>query len=345
MQNITKIPVTIITGFLGSGKTTLISQLMQNPLGKRLAVIVNEFGDVGVDGQILKGCAIPNCPEENIMELANGCICCTVADDFIPTIEALMSLSAQPEHILIETSGLALPKPLLKAFDWPDIRSRITVDGVIALADAEAVASGQFAPNLAGVEAQREADNALDHETPLSEVFEDQVACADLILLTKADLANEADKAKAKQIIANNTPRQLPIIEVVEGQIDPRLILGLEAAAENDIEQRPSHHDGAPEHDHDDFDSAIFNIAEFDSPETLVQKIEILAREHHILRVKGYAAISGKPMRLLVQAVGSRVRSQFDKMWQPDEVRNGQLVVIAEHDHINVPAINKILKG
>ena len=345
MQNITKIPVTIITGFLGSGKTTLISQLMQNPLGKRLAVIVNEFGDVGVDGQILKGCAIPNCPEENIMELANGCICCTVADDFIPTIEALMSLSAKPEHILIETSGLALPKPLLKAFDWPDIRSRITVDGVIALADAEAVASGQFAPNLAGVEAQREADNALDHETPLSEVFEDQVACADLILLTKADLANEADKAKAKQIITNNTPRQLPIIEVVEGQIDPRLILGLEAAAENDIEQRPSHHDGAPEHDHEDFDSAIFNIAEFDSPETLVQKIEILAREHHILRVKGYAAISGKPMRLLVQAVGSRVRSQFDKMWQPDEVRNGQLVVIAEHEHINAPAINEILKG
>ena len=279
------------------------------------------------------------------MELANGCICCTVADDFIPTIEALMSLSAKPEHILIETSGLALPKPLLKAFDWPDIRSRITVDGVIALADAEAVASGQFAPNLAGVEAQREADNALDHETPLSEVFEDQVACADLILLTKADLANEADKAKAKQIIANNTPLQLPIIEVVEGQIDPRLILGLESAAENDIEQRPSHHDGAPQHDHEDFDSAIFNIAEFDSPETLIQKIEILAREHHILRVKGYAAISGKPMRLLVQAVGSRVRSQFDKMWQPDEVRNGQLVVIAEHEHINAPAINEILKG
>ena len=345
MQNITKIPVTIITGFLGSGKTTLISQLMQNPLGKRLAVIVNEFGDVGVDGQILKGCAIPNCPEENIMELANGCICCTVADDFIPTIEALMSLSAKPEHILIETSGLALPKPLLKAFDWPDIRSRITVDGVIALADAEAVASGQFAPNLAGVEAQREADNALDHETPLSEVFEDQVACADLILLTKADLANEADKTKAKQVIANKTPRQLPVIEVVEGQIDSRLILGLEAAAENDIEQRPSHHDGAPEHDHEDFDSAIFNIAEFDSPETLVQKIEILAHEHHILRVKGYAAISGKPMRLLVQAVGSRVRSQFDKMWQPDEMRNGQLVVIAEHENINVPAINKILRG
>ena len=140
MTDLAKIPVTVVTGFLGSGKTTLISHLMQNPGGKRLAVVVNEFGDVGVDGEILKSCAIPNCPAENIMELANGCICCTVADDFIPTIEALMAMPQAPEHILIETSGLALPKPLLKAFDWPAIRSRITVDGVIALADAEACA-------------------------------------------------------------------------------------------------------------------------------------------------------------------------------------------------------------
>ena len=147
MSDVLKVPVTVITGFLGSGKTTLITQLMRNTSGKRLAVIVNEFGDVGVDGEILKSCAIPDCPAENIMELANGCFCCTVADDFIPTIEALMAINPRPEHILIETSGLALPKPLLKAFDWPDIRSRITVDGVIALADIEAVAAGQFAPN------------------------------------------------------------------------------------------------------------------------------------------------------------------------------------------------------
>ena len=238
MNNMTKIPVSIITGFLGSGKTTLISQLMQNPQGKRLAVIVNEFGDVGVDGDILKSCAI-NRPEENIMELANGCICCTVADDFIPTIEALMALDPQPDHILIETSGLALPKPLLKAFDWPDIRSRITVDGVIALADAEAVAAGQFAPDLAAVEAQRAADDQLDHETPLSEVFEDQVACADIILLTKSDLADADKKAQAKEMIAEAAPRPLPVIEVIDGDIDPRLILGLEAAAEDDMAARP----------------------------------------------------------------------------------------------------------
>ena len=345
MQNITKVPVTIITGFLGAGKTTLISQLMQNPQNKRLAVIVNEFGDVGVDGDILKSCAIPNCPEENIMELANGCICCTVADDFIPTIEQLMALDPQPDHILIETSGLALPKPLLKAFDWPDIRSRITVDGVIALADAEAVASGQFAPDLKAVEAQRLADDSLDHETPLSEVFEDQVACADLILLTKSDLANAADKEKAKTIINETAPRELPIIEIVDGNIDPRLVLGLEAAAEDDMAARPSHHDGVPEHDHEDFDSAIFDIAELENPEGLVAKIEKLAKEQHILRVKGYAAVQNKPMRLLVQAVGSRIRTQYDKMWQETGARQGRLVVIAEHDHIDVEAINSILKA
>ena len=345
MSDVTKIPVSIITGFLGSGKTTLISQLMQNPQGRRLAVIVNEFGDVGVDGEILKGCAIPNCPAENIRELANGCICCTVADDFIPTIESLMALDPQPDHILIETSGLALPKPLLQAFDWPVIRTRITVDGVIALADAEAVAAGQFAPDLAGLEAQRVADDQLEHDTPLAEVFEDQVACADLVLLTKSDLASTAEKQKARTLIAEAAPRALPVIEVTDGQIDPRLILGLDAAAEDDLQARPSHHDGAPEHDHEDFDSAVFTIAELATPGDLTARVERLAKEHHVLRVKGYAVVSGKPMRLLVQAVGNRVRTQFDRMWTAGEAKQGRLVVIAEHEHLDIPAIKAVLAG
>src|SRR5437899_10185882 len=158
MNSLAKVPVTVVTGFLGSGKTTLIQHLLANPNGKKLAVLVNEFGSEGVDGEILKSCADANCPEENIVELANGCICCTVADDFIPTMQTLLARKVRPDHILIETSGLALPKPLLKAFDWPEIRSSITVDGVIALADAEAVAAGRFAPDLAPREAQRRAD-------------------------------------------------------------------------------------------------------------------------------------------------------------------------------------------
>ncbi len=345
MSDLSKLPVTVITGFLGSGKTTLVRHLMQNPQGKRLAIIVNEFGDVGVDGEILKSCAIPDCPEENIMELANGCICCTVADDFIPTIEALMALEPRPEHILIETSGLALPKPLLKAFDWPDIRSKITVDGVIALADAEAVASGRFAPNVAAVDAQRMADDSLDHETPLSEVFEDQISCADIILLTKPDLAGPEGIAKAKATIAAEAPRPLPVVEVAEGVVDPRVILGLEAAAEDDMDARPSHHDGHHDHEHDDFESIIVDLDELTNPADLTAKIEKLANENNILRVKGYAAVAGKPMRLLVQAVGARVRSQFDRPWAPDEARQGRLVVIAEHDDIDRQAIETILKG
>jgi len=345
MSDLSKLPVTVITGFLGSGKTTLVRHLMQNPQGKRLAIIVNEFGDVGVDGEILKSCAIPDCPAENIMELANGCICCTVADDFIPTIEALMALEPRPEHILIETSGLALPKPLLKAFDWPDIRSKITVDGVIALADAEAVASGRFAPNVAAVDAQRMADDSLDHETPLSEVFEDQISCADIILLTKPDLAGPEGIAKAKATIAAEAPRPLPVVEVAEGVVDPRVILGLEAAAEDDMDARPSHHDGHHDHEHDDFESIIVDLDELTDPTDLTAKIEKLANENNILRVKGYAAVAGKPMRLLVQAVGARVRSQFDRPWAPDEARQGRLVVIAEHDDIDRQAIETILKG
>lgn len=343
MSDFAKLPVTVITGFLGSGKTTLVRQLMQNPGGKRLAVIVNEFGDVGVDGDILKSCAIPDCPAENIMELANGCICCTVADDFIPTIEALMALDPRPDHILIETSGLALPKPLLKAFDWPDIGSKITVDGVIALADAEAVAAGRFAPDVARVDAQRLADDSIDHETPLSEVFEDQIFCADIILLTKPDLAGPDGVARAKEVIGAASPRAIPVIEVAEGMIDPRIILGLEAAAEDDIDARPSHHDGADDHEHDDFESIVVDIPELADPPDLVQVIEELARDHNILRIKGYAAVSGKPMRLLVQAVGARVRYQFDRPWTADEARHGRLVVIAEHDDIDRAVIHAAL--
>lgn len=342
MTDLAKTPVTVITGFLGSGKTTLIRHLMRHPGGKRLAILVNEFGTLGVDGDILKSCADENCPAENIVELANGCICCTVADDFIPTIEALMALPQRPDHILIETSGLALPKPLLKAFDWPAIRSRITVDGVITLADAEAVAAGRFAPDVDAIAAQRAADPSLDHETPLSEVFEDQVSCADIVLLSKADLAGDAGLAAARAIIAAEAPRTVPMLAITDGIIDPRVILGLNTAAENDLAARPSHHDGDDDHEHDDFDSVAISLPETVDPDALAEAIRRLAREQNILRVKGYVAVRGKPMRLLVQAVGERVRSQFDRPWG-DTPRTSRLVVIAERHHIDRDAIQEAL--
>jgi cobalamin biosynthesis protein CobW len=341
--DLAKVPVTIITGFLGAGKTTLISHLIRNAGGRRLAVVVNEFGTLGVDGDILQSCAIPDCPAENIVELANGCICCTVADDFIPTVENLLALDPRPDHILIETSGLALPKPLLKAFDWPAIRSRITVDGVLALADAEAVAQGRFAPDLNALEAQRLADPGLDHEVPLAEVFEDQLACADMVLLTKIDLAGPDAVAKARAIIADLSAKPVPIIELAEGSVDPRIILGLGAAAEDDIAARPSHHDGEDDHEHDDFDSTVVSFGEIADPADLVARIEALAREQQILRVKGYAAVQGKPMRMLIQAVGGRVRHQYDRPWRMGEPRQTTLVAIAERDHVDPTAIRAAL--
>ncbi|UXU75984.1 MULTISPECIES: cobalamin biosynthesis protein CobW [unclassified Paracoccus (in: a-proteobacteria)] len=344
MSDLTKIPVTVITGFLGAGKTTLIRHLMSQPQGRRLAVLVNEFGTMGVDGEILKSCADENCPQENIVELSNGCICCTVADDFIPTLEKLMALPVRPDHILIETSGLALPKPLLKAFDWPAIRSRITVDGVVALADAEAVAAGRFAPDPEAVARQRAADPGLDHDTPLAEVFEDQIACADIVLLSKADLAGPEGLAAARAAIAAEAPRALPMLAMTDGVIDPRLILGLGAAAEDDLDARPSHHDGADDHEHEDFDSVVIDLPEIADPADLAARLQRLARERDILRVKGHVAVAGKPLRLLVQAVGERVRHQYDRPWG-DQPRRSRLVVIAEHDAIDPVAIRAALTG
>jgi cobalamin biosynthesis protein CobW len=338
VTSLAKIPVTVITGFLGAGKTTLIRHLMTNANGRKLAVLVNEFGSEGVDGEILKSCADANCPAENIVELANGCICCTVADDFIPTMQALLARKVRPDHILIETSGLALPKPLLKAFEWPEIRSRITVDGVIALADAEAVAAGRFAPNPAAVEAQRVADPSIDHETPLSEVFEDQISCADIVLLTKTDLAGEAGLAAARRVIAAEAPRPVPVLGVTDGAIDPQVILGLNAAAEDDLAVRPSHHDGGEEHEHDDFASVVVELGEIIDVNALLASVGRLAREQNVLRAKGFLAVKGKPLRLLVQSVGERVRHQFDRPWGASP-RRSKLVVIGEHGDIDEQAI------
>ena len=168
-----KIPATVITGFLGAGKTSSIRHLLATANGRRLALIINEFGDLGVDGEILKGCGIEDCGEEDVVELANGCICCTVADDFLPTIQALLDRPDPPDHIVIETSGLALPKPLVKAFAWPEVRTRTTVDGVITVIDGPAVADGLFASDPVALSQQREADDQLDHDTPLEELFEE----------------------------------------------------------------------------------------------------------------------------------------------------------------------------
>jgi cobalamin biosynthesis protein CobW len=325
-----KIPTTIVTGFLGAGKTTLIHHLLENARGRRLALLINEFGEVGVDGEILRGCGVETCPEENIIELANGCICCTVADDFVPAIEALLGRPQKPDHIVIETSGLALPKPLVKAFDWPSIRSRLTVDGVITVVDGAAVAAGRFADKPDLLEAQRSADPALNHDNPLEEVFEDQLLCADMVVLNKIDLMSQAERTETRDKIAALLPRAAKVVSTSEGRVDAEVLLGLDAAAEDDVASRRSHHDDEDEHDHDEFESFALEIGLIADAEGFVAKLAAIAERHDVLRMKGFFAVADKPMRLLVQGVGRRFRQHFDRPWRPGEDRGGRLVVIGE---------------
>jgi len=339
-----KVPVTIVTGFLGAGKTTLVRHAIENAEGRRLALIVNEFGDVGVDGSILRSCGIENCPEENIVELTNGCLCCTVADDFVPTLEALLSREPAPEHIIIETSGLALPKPLVKAFEWPDIRNRVTVDGVVTVVDGPAVKAGRFADDPEQIAAQRAADPSVDHENPLEEVYEDQLLCADLVVLNKSDLLSDDEVQSISDEIRNSVPRAIKIVATREGKVPASVLLGLSAAAEDDLAARPSHHDNEAEHDHDDFETFIVEVPEVASPDDLAARAKAIADTHDVLRVKGYAAIGGKPMRLLLQGVGQRVDTRYERAWHPDENRVGRLVVIGQKG-LDREAIARTLAG
>ena len=338
-----KIPTTIVTGFLGAGKTTLIRHVLRTANGRRLALLVNEFGDVGVDGEVLRGCGVETCRDEAIIELANGCICCTVADDFLPAIEKLLALDPVPEHIIIETSGLALPKPLVKAFDWPDVRRKLTVDGVIAVVDSAAVAAGRFADDPEALAAQGAADPSVEHDNPLEEVYEDQLLCADLIILNKTDLVDAATRERITGEIKAIAPRA-KIVSAREGRIDAALLLGLDAKAEDDLAARPSHHDAEPDHDHDDFESLVVVLDPVSEPAVLMRKLERVAEEHDVLRIKGFVCVEGRPMRLLVQGVGTRFEKSFDRPWKANEDRTGRLVVIGQKG-LDIPAIRAAFGG
>jgi cobalamin biosynthesis protein CobW len=332
-----KIPATVITGFLGAGKTTLIRHMLDNAEGKRIALIINEFGDLGVDGEILKGCGDTACRDEDILELSNGCICCTVAEDFIPTMEKLLDRPEPPDHIVIETSGLALPQPLVRAFQWPQISTRVTVDGVVTVVDGKAVSEGRFAANLDAVEAQRRADGNLDHETPLSELFEDQIACADMIVVNKADLLAEAEADALVARLDREARDGVHVVRAAMGALPVEVLLGMGAGAEENMQGRDElhhhHHDDDDDHDHhdhDDFESFVVTRAEIADPVAFAGQVADVIRAHDILRLKGFAAVASKPMRLTLQAVGPRIETYFDRPFAPGEPREARLVVIGQ---------------
>jgi cobalamin biosynthesis protein CobW len=323
-----RIPATIVTGFLGAGKTSLVRHLIASAAGYRLAIIVNEFGELGIDRELLLGCGDENCDDSDIVELANGCICCTVADDFLPTLTKLIDRREPPDHILIETSGLALPKPLVQAFAWPEIRTATTVDGVLTVIDAAALAAGRFADDLEAVAAQRAADPTIEHDNPLEEVFGDQLACADLVILNKTDLVAPGELAHLTVEIAARLRPGVRIVTARDGMVPVTVALGLGAAAEDDLAARPSVHELEGEHDHDDFDSFVVSLGAAD--DALLARLRTTIRAHDILRVKGFVAVPGRDRRQIVQAVGDRVQHYFDREWEPGEARATRLVVIGK---------------
>ncbi len=313
-----KIPATIVTGFLGAGKTSLMRHLIANAEGRRLALVINEFGELGIDRELLLGAGVASCTPNDVIELANGCICCTVAEDFLPALAKLLDRDTPPDHILIETSGLALPKPLLQAFNWPEVKARVTVDGVIAVIDAPAVAAGRFAATTP----------ELVHDNPFDEVFGDQLTCADLVVLNKTDLADDATLQAAEYEVTKRLRPAAKHIRARHGQIAPSILLGLSAAAEDDLASRPSFHDNAGEHDHDDFDSFVVALPTLADATALLARLPDVIAAHDILRVKGFLDIAGKQFRQVVQAVGPRVAQYFDRPWHADEPRQSRLVVI-----------------
>ncbi|WP_459205800.1 cobalamin biosynthesis protein CobW [Pseudomonas sp. MLB6B] len=339
MKTLAKLPVTIVTGFLGSGKTTLLRHMLDNAQGRRIAVIVNEFGELGIDGDLLKQCSI-GCTEEEavgrVFELANGCLCCTVQEEFFPVMRELVARRGDLDHILIETSGLALPKPLVQAFQWPEIRNACTVDAVITVVDSPAVAAGTFAAYPDQVDAQRKLDPNLDHESPLHELFADQLASADLVVLNKADLIDAEGLARVRAEVQEELPPAVKIIEASSGRLPLDVLIGVGAESEAHIDGRRTHHDSHhdedgehDDHDHDAFDSISLELPEADE-RLLLEALAQLVAQHDILRIKGFAAIPGKPMRLLIQGVGSRFDKHFDRPWRADEARITRLVLIGQ---------------
>jgi cobalamin biosynthesis protein CobW len=325
-----KTPATIVTGFLGAGKTTLIRHMLANAGGRRIALIINEFGDLGVDGEILKGCGDATCTEDDIIELSNGCICCTVAEDFVPALEKLLNRPNPPDHIVIETSGLALPQPLVRAFAWPGIGSRVTVDGVVTLGDGKALAEGRFAHDEAAVDAARFADSTLDHETPLSELFDDQLACADMVVLNKTDLLSEAEAAELTARLRAEVRPAVRIVKTAMGALPVSVLLGQNAAAETEDRRAPHHDSEGEDHDHDEFESFVVSRPPLSDVPAFARRLAEVIRSHDILRLKGFAAVEGKPMRLAIQAVGPRVDTYYDRRLAAEDGWETRLVVIGE---------------
>ncbi|MCP9916110.1 cobalamin biosynthesis protein CobW [Cyanobium sp. ATX 6F1] len=312
-----RLPVTVVTGFLGAGKTTLLRHLLLHS-GKRLAVVVNEFGEVGIDGDLLRSCGF--CPEEELggrlVELANGCLCCTVQDEFLPTMQTLLLQADRLDGIVVETSGLALPEPLVQAFQWPEIRTRTRVNGVVAVVDGEALAQGSVVGDPAALEAQRRADPSLDHQDDLETLFDEQLEAADLVLVSRGDRLDPDQLAVVRRRLAAGLRPGARVLTMERGVVDPQLLLGVELREGGSDAHNLPHQDHDHDHGHDHVHVPMQSVAlTLEGPFERSRLETILLdqiRQQTILRLKGRLWQAGKPRPLQIQAVGPRLECWYD---------------------------------
>jgi G3E family GTPase len=301
-----KVPVTVVTGFLGSGKTTLINHILQGQHGKKIAVIVNEFGEIGIDGQLMI-----SEQDEQLVEFNNGCLCCTVRGDLVRTLEDLAQ-RADLDAVLVETTGLADPAPVASTFIVADeIKSKFSLDAFVTVVDAR---------NL--------HQNLQDsHEA------QEQISFADIILINKTDLVLIEETIRAEQQIRSLNPIA-KIYHSEFGVVDLPLILGTNAFdLEAKLEVDPSFLEDL-EHEHDaQIGSFALTSAKPMDMNKFMLWMNALAQEkgEDLYRTKGLFYARGFPERVLFQSVRMLTSMRRDRLWRPAEEKITQLVVIGRN--------------